>query len=103
MSLAIDIGRVTAVLLVDGWHEIRGGTFNLDAYEFQQEDASVHGAGDSRVCATGFSFKSGADEFMAGPLTAILAVRYRMTGGAARRRGTVSAAKGRLPKGMTGR
>ena len=103
MSLAIDIGRVTAVLLVDGWHEIRDGTFNLDTYEFQQGDASVHAEGDSGISGTGFSFKSGADEFMAGPLSAILAVRYKVTGQAARRRGAVSGRKGRLPRGPTGR
>jgi hypothetical protein len=34
MSLAIDPAQVTAVLLVDGWHHVHGGSFDLEAYEY---------------------------------------------------------------------
>jgi hypothetical protein len=34
MSLAINVDRVTAVLLADGWHRVYGKSFDVDAYEF---------------------------------------------------------------------
>ncbi len=93
MSLAIDVDKVTRVLLADGWHEVIGESFSLDAYEYvwhssgTNETDLVHGGGHSGVCATGFCFRttdhtgtSGTRterRFVAGPLTAILAVEYR--------------------------
>jgi hypothetical protein len=86
MSLAIDVDRVSAVLLADGWHEVAAGSFTLDSYEYvwwpsEQARARgdfdlLHGGGRSGVCATGFQLTSG-DDLIAGPLTAILAVRIR--------------------------
>ena len=90
MSLAIDVDQVTEVLLADGWHYVFDQSFTLDAYEFfdqyaRETDTTLHGGGQSGVCATGFQFKSyeglagsnrdGNVEFMSGPLTAILAVK----------------------------
>lgn len=78
MSLCIDTDRVQAVLLNDGWHEVLDKSFDLDAYEFvwgSQNGMTVHGGGNSGVCSTGFAFKV-KDGVLAGPLTAILAVRY---------------------------
>jgi hypothetical protein len=100
MSLAIDVDKVTGVLLADGWHEVVEKSFMLDSYEFlwwpegeQQgkEPQIAHGGGDSGVCATGFQFaeygvittrratggtssRTGTMR-ISGPLTAILAVR----------------------------
>ena len=38
MSLAIDVDRVAAILLIDGWHKVaeRDGksSFGMDAYEY---------------------------------------------------------------------
>jgi hypothetical protein len=38
MSLAIDVDRVAAVLLADGWHTVSNDSFELDAYEYLQHD-----------------------------------------------------------------
>jgi hypothetical protein len=85
VSLAIDVDDVTAVLLADGWHEVADASFELDAYEFvwasggAREDALLmHGGGASDICATGFTFREegAATEMIAGPLSAVLAVRY---------------------------
>lgn len=90
MSLEINIQRVTAVLLADGWHAVDPGTFDLDAYEFMyphpnpdRDDIYVHLGGKSGVCATGYTFTEATGEHggqaVFGPLTAILAVRYDRT------------------------
>ena len=34
MSLAIDIDKVEAVLLADGWHYVKGKSFGIDTYDF---------------------------------------------------------------------
>jgi hypothetical protein len=85
MSLAIDVDRVTHVLLADGWHEVTDVSFTLDAYEFVWYPAGrqgsspkrdiMHGGGNDGVCAAGFSFKTAEGDYIQGPLTAILAVR----------------------------
>jgi hypothetical protein len=93
MSLAIDPGMVKAVLLADGWHEVDDLDFELDSYEFVEPHPDpnrnglvLHGGGNSGVCATGFRFQEvvydpgedGEVRYLckiAGPLTAILAVR----------------------------
>lgn len=89
MSLAIDTEDIEAVLLIDGWHRVKPGTFDLDAYEFVEQRGSrepqlLHGGGKSGVCATGFDFieieqVDGHDieSSVCGPLTAILAVRRK--------------------------
>jgi len=69
MSLAIDIDRVTAVLLADGWHQVEEESFVLDSYEYvyrTEYDA-------------GFLFKTTGGDYIAGPLSAIQAVRYTRT------------------------
>jgi len=75
MSLAIDVDRVSHVLLSDGWHVVVDNSFSIDAYEFISKQTSVHGGGQSGVCASGFTFKSHEGNF-AGPLTSIIAIRY---------------------------
>ena len=88
MSLAIEVDDVISVLLADGWHSVYGRSFNLDAYEFiwrkgtnSRGDVPVlHGGGASGICSTGFLFEekdeAGWIVTMAGPLTAILAVKH---------------------------
>lgn len=84
MSLAINVNRVKEVLLADGWHKVSLDSFGLDAYEYvdteegQKPDVSniLHGGGQSNVCATGFCFlEEDTDLIIAGPLTAILAIK----------------------------
>jgi hypothetical protein len=86
MSLAIDTNRVTRVLLIDGWHDVEPGSFDLDSYEFGYVPDSylpkglvsfqpTHRGGESGVCATGFTFiEQGTDVVVYGPLTAVHAV-----------------------------
>lgn len=92
MSLAIDIDRIEAVLLADGWHRIAPRSFELDAYEYIQDrghdpetgwaDPLLRfGGGQSPlVPSTGFEFILTGDEggfVVSGPITAILAVRHK--------------------------
>ena len=99
MSLAIDVEKVKAVLLSDGWHEIMPKSFSIDSYEFleypdgydhkkggwHQRDKFnetmtpfiLHGGGNNGVCASGFWFREKVSrEVVFGPLTSILAVKY---------------------------
>jgi len=34
MSYEIDVARVTAVLLADGWHRVKGGSFGIEPYSY---------------------------------------------------------------------
>jgi hypothetical protein len=79
MSLAIDTNAVTAVLLADGWHTVRPGTFDVDAYEYKEDGLLVlTGGQNSGVASVGFTFHTeDGKERIAGPLTAILAVKTR--------------------------
>jgi hypothetical protein len=71
MSLVIDTIDVMQVLLMDGWHEVSAGTFNVDAYEFVEGSREVKG-----VPPTGFTFVDAESNFrISGPLNALLAVK----------------------------
>ena len=88
MSLAINVDRVSAILLDGGWHEVAfvgegdnlKSTFNIDSYEFVKAEGLArqlrHGRGWSGVCPAGFRFVDPATQSeVYGPLTAIVAVR----------------------------
>jgi hypothetical protein len=90
MDRGIDVDNVNAVLLSDGWHDVVGGSFNLASYEYyrsvhgrrkivdpDQPAEVVHRAGASGITAAGFSFKTAGGSYIAGPLSAVLAVRCR--------------------------
>ena len=87
MSLAIDVDRVTAVLLVDGWHTVVADSFELDAYEYvreiEQPEGTVWPAGvrlgggqDALIPMIGATWFEG-DFRLYCPLTAILAVKLK--------------------------
>lgn len=80
----IDVDKVEAVLLADGWHEVADQSFSLDSYEFVWANAHQRSTGDftlmlgggqSGICATGFAFQDPDGQTLAGPMTAVLAVR----------------------------
>jgi hypothetical protein len=80
MSLYIDVDKVTEVLLADGWHTVADESFDLDSYEYHHGELLLHGGGSGGICATGFTFIEDVGyatppRRIAGPLTAILAVR----------------------------
>lgn len=88
MSLTIDINTVYAVLLADGWHDVatlpNGDTsFHIDSYEYLSGDPNdagylvILGAGTEPLIPThGFEFAEGNGGHIAGPLTAIIAIRH---------------------------
>jgi hypothetical protein len=91
MSLAIDVDKITGVLMADGWHEVskrRDGksSFAMDAYEYlayHHQDGDVYrdpeiylgGGNEKLIPATGAYWEESGVEFFC-PLTSILAVRY---------------------------
>ncbi len=88
MSLAIDVDKIAAVLLIDGWHDVASSdgrsSFGMDAYEFLEphpdpsKNPLMHlsGGQEKLVPATGahWTEADGASVFC--PVTAILAVKY---------------------------
>ena len=79
MSIAINVDDVVAVLLQDGWHDVRERSFDLDAYEYVlgEERGFVSFEPESGVTYQGFTFINATGERIAGPMTAILAVKER--------------------------
>lgn len=85
MSLAIDLDRVTHVLLADGWHEVTDESFIVAPYEFGQTVSTgteeptfvvLLGADNSGIQSIGFAFtEARTGSLMSGPLTSVLAVR----------------------------
>jgi hypothetical protein len=57
MSLEINENLVNAVLLPDGWHEIKCGSFFIDAYEYRNLTAtSLYGLVPKRSFVSGVLF-----------------------------------------------
>ena len=77
MSLAIDTNSISEVLLNCGWIKIQLGSFDLDSFEFVENNPFylVHGGGASDICATGFIFTDLKGARVYGPMTSILAVK----------------------------
>ena len=84
MSLSIDIEKVRAILLNDGWYSIVKGSLFFDSYEYISRDGkevfSEFGGGQSGICSTGFECEvlgeiEGKHRMM-GPMTSLLAVKY---------------------------
>ena len=68
MSLRIQIDDITAVLLSDGWHQVIGGSFDIDAYEFMADDELAHNGG------SGFVFVDWTEATITGPMSSVIAV-----------------------------
>jgi hypothetical protein len=82
MSLAIDVNRVSAVLLADGWHKVSlfgdgRSSFDIDAYEYLEDGNLRLGGGVCQgVVTTGAVWFERGQEVCV-PLTSILAVKLR--------------------------
>lgn len=75
MSLSIEVDDVRRVLLADGWHPVRGGSFSLDSYEFVYGEQILLGGGRCEgVPSIGFEFVDPEGVRVSGPLTSIIAV-----------------------------
>ncbi len=74
MSLAIDVTKVRAVLLADGWHKIANNSFDLGSYEYLRGTEPIPN-GANGTSPVGFRLKDDAGYLLYGPLTAILASR----------------------------
>ncbi len=82
MSLLIVPEAVTAVLLADAWHKVQGKSFRLDAYEYMDAEADevfLHGGSEevAGIPKTGVTWQEPSGEWIACPLTAVLAVKLR--------------------------
>ena len=85
MSLAIDVSRVTHVLLADGWHEVADGSFTVAPYEFGRSGAAtggdrgfvvLNGTGTPGIDPLGFDFtEARTNASLCGPLGSVIAVR----------------------------
>jgi hypothetical protein len=81
MSLEIEVGEVSEVLLSNGWHDVRLGSFEVDAVEYVSPGriaAGALGGNGAKAGGPGFKFEETTREpptVVAGPLTSILAVR----------------------------
>lgn len=76
MSLAIDIDKVTAVMIGGVWHVVIEDSFAIDSFEFVQGDRLEFGGGRCElISASGFSFKGEDSQWVSGPLNTIQAVK----------------------------
>jgi len=76
MSLEIDVNKVSMVLLLDGWHEVAGASFDLDAYEYANEDRTLLESGSvPGVPTTGATWREPDGTVIACPVTSILATK----------------------------
>lgn len=79
MSLAIDVDKVTDVLLADGWHAVKDYSFSIDSYEYiwggGGGDTLLGGGNEPLLPAYGFAFTDHTERTLCGPLTAVLAVK----------------------------
>lgn len=85
MSLLIDIDRISAVLLPDGWHSVAPlpdgrSSFVVDSYELFEGGGGgypvLRGGQVSGIVSTGFEFtETGTLKVYVGPLTSVMALR----------------------------
>lgn len=72
MSLAIRTDRIRSVFVAGEWHDVRPLSFDMDEYEYVDDDGTLIFSGGS-----GFTFTNDytGDE-IAGPTSSIQAVKY---------------------------
>ena len=75
MATPIDIERVTAVLLHDGWHYIQPGTFSVGDYSFNSVDETV-GRSHPAFFFSKIDQISRELQHFTGPIGSLIAFRY---------------------------
>ena len=71
MLTVIDIERVTAVLLLDGWHFIQPRSFSVGPYAFAEDDRAQNGYFFSKIDQI-----SREMQYFVGPIDCVMSVRY---------------------------
>ena len=78
MSIAIDLDRVSGVLLADGWHDVGDSSFIIDAFEFLRQGKVTFGRRrlpSAMSMGAGWIEPSGTTIYC--PVSAILAVKTK--------------------------
>ena len=75
MSLDIDVAKVRAVLLPNGWMDVKPGSFEIDTFRFHGERMAVESGGPDEAASTGFRFRDANGNLVCGPMTSIMALR----------------------------
>lgn len=68
-----DAGAVVAVMLMDGWHDVKPGSFAVTAHrtrDWTMDNRDVYGVGN-------FAFTEPDGAVLRGPLASVLAIRTR--------------------------
>jgi hypothetical protein len=93
VSYKIDVSTVSAVLLADGWHRVKGRTFGIEPYEYVA--GSGEGSGEGRKSkkkaevappvvekglppVLGARWTKPSGEVIACPVTSLLALRHEI-------------------------
>ena len=71
MPTVIDVERVTAVLLLDGWHFIQPKSFSVGPYAFGEDDRAQNGYFFSKIDQL-----SREMQYFVGPIDCVMSVRY---------------------------
>ena len=71
MPTVIDVERVTAVLLLDGWHFIQPKSFSVGPYAFGEDDRAQNGYFFAKIDQL-----SREMQYFAGPIDCVMSVRY---------------------------
>jgi hypothetical protein len=79
MSLMISVTDVEHVLLVDGWHQVRDFSFDVDRYEFTEARGRrtlAIGGAEEHVSRTGATWTEPDGAVVVCPLSSILAIKW---------------------------
>lgn len=91
MSYKIDVSTVSAVLLADGWHRVKGRSFGIEPYEYVTGPDEGNGEGrkskkkaelaapvveKGRAPVPGARWTKPSGEVIACPVTSLLALRH---------------------------
>ena len=71
MPTVIDVERVTAVLLLDGWHFIQPKSFSIGPYAFGDDDRAQNGYFFAKVDQLTREM-----QYFVGPIDCVMSVRY---------------------------
>jgi hypothetical protein len=71
MPTVIDVERVTAVLLLDGWHFIQPKSFSIGPYAFGDDDRAQNGYFFAKVDQLTREM-----QYFVGPIDCVMSIRY---------------------------